>query len=253
MRNFTLLTVSGFCLCVAASVLKAQEKKSPWSFGVKAGVNTPTNNDGYSSNGNGNAFGFTGGFTVEYDLGNRFYLSSRLEYANKGFEYDSYSYAYSNLDNSTGTSDQYSYSSAYTSVRQHTLQIPLTVGYRLPVSRNANLTFRAGAYVSYGIAASSQIESHHFQESNGKYTSSYSQSHSNDYDDSGLQRFDYGLLGGIGFEYKRFSINADYQSGLKNLTTHKGHYYHSNGNDHIGGAVSGLKTRNLSLSVGYKF
>jgi len=251
MRNFTLLTVSGFCLCVAAPVLKAQEKKSPLTFGVKAGVNAATNNDGYSSNGNGN--GFTGGVTVEYDLGNRFYLSSGLEYANKSMEYDSYSYAYSNLDNCTGTYDMYSLSSTYTSVRLHTLQVPLTVGYRLPVSRNANLTFRAGAYISYGIAASSQIGSRHSQEINGKYTSSYSQSHSNDYDASGLQRFDYGLLGGIGFEYKRFSINVDYQLGLKNLSTHKGYHYYSNGNDRIGGAVSGLKNRNLSLSVGYRF
>lgn len=85
MKFFTLLTISGLSLSVTP-LLNAQESKSPWSFGVKAGVNLSTFDissyvPSYGENGK---TGFNAGLVVDYSLQNNFFLRSGLEFTTKG-------------------------------------------------------------------------------------------------------------------------------------------------------------------------
>lgn len=234
MRTFTLLSVLGIGLCTAP-VIQAQTSESPWTFGVKAGVNLSTFNVGdsptsTSSNTDGR-IGLNGGITVEYALRNNFFLSSGLEFTTKGADY-SKSYGPNQLNSN--------YKSIQESRTLEYLQLPLTVGYRLPVSKNVNVTFNAGAYFALGVSGkgTSVIWEHNLDE-DGKMTSTFNRNKSNKKGDT-----DYGLIGGAGLEYKKFSLNFNYELGLRSL------YTGSSSHD-VNDAA--WKNRNVVLSVGYKF
>lgn len=230
MRTFTLLAITGIGLCTAP-VVNAQKTQSPWTFGVKAGINAAGANvsNNYPLESISGIAGFNGGVTAEYALRNRFFLSSGLEFTTKGFDSQRVN---SLLD------EPYSFSKE--SRRLKYLQVPLTIGYRLPVSKNVNLTFNAGGYFAYGVAAKGRNQTWTEVSTEEGYSSyAYTEAESTKAGDT-----DYGLLFGAGIEYKRFSFNFNYELGLRNL--------------HTGSASSaigdtGFKNRNAAFSVGYKF
>lgn len=119
----------------------------------------------------------------------------------------------------------------------------MTIGYRLPVSKDVNLTFNAGGYFALGLSGKSTLSKSSYsfqfgQEGNlDNISSDYSVS---EYKQNGDT--DFGLLGGIGVEYKRFSLNANYEFGLRTLHT-------ATSSD---GLFSTWKNRNLTFSVGYR-
>lgn len=240
MKIFTLVAISGIGLC-SAPIVKAQEAKSPWTFGVKAGVNVSTFkvDDGSTLSNTDGTAGFNGGVTVEYALRNNFFLSSGLEYTSKGADYST-SFLGTSISES-GNSVSYAYSKD--SRRLKYLQIPLTVGYRVPVSKNVNVTFNAGGYFAVGVSGKG---THEMWQANldpdGMISDvTYSVDKTNKKGDT-----DYGLIGGIGLEYKKFSLNANYEYGLRSLST---------GRDSYGPIDYGntWKNRNAVFSVGYKF
>lgn len=252
MKNFTLLTVSGLCLWAVTPVLKAQEKGSPWTFGVKGGMNLSSS----TLDNDGSKVGFNGGVTVEYDLGNRFFLHSGLEYTNKRFENETQDFFVSSPIPEEG--DSYSSISSLTmnTVRISYLQLPLTIGYRLPVSRNANITFRGGAYVAWGLNSRTKGTTVQTEYLEDKQYHFVLYNNSNEYDNAQLQRLDYGLLGGVGFEYKRFFIDLNYELGLRNINKPDGNYSYASQTGKSYSRMNselGWRNRNLTLSVGYKF
>ncbi len=226
MKISTLSVVAATCI---ASTLctQAQTKESPWTFGVKAGVSIPTN-----KNVDDHFLSLDLGGTVDYQLKNRFYLSSGLEFIGKGVRVSD-KYTTTSTDGSKiireGTQSSGDLIATF-------IQVPLTIGYRLPLSKNVNLTAKAGVYGAYKI--------HDGSEAFG-----------------GVNNFDYGLLGGIGIEYKRFSLNADYEFGLTNLRKQNNNYYISNcyasepeNNSELSKVTpSKWKNRNITISLGYKF
>lgn len=243
MKIFTLLAVSGIILC-ATPTIKAQESQSPWTFGVKAGVNASTfkvDDGSILSNTEGIA-GFNGGVTVEYALRNNFFLSSGLEFTTKGADYSTSYYGISQLEEDNSIIYAYSLDSR----RLKYLQVPLTIGYRIPVSKDVNVTFNAGAYFALGISGKGKHQLAVMNvKTNGTSEVTYSQSRINKKGDT-----DYGLLGGIGLEYKRLSLNANYEYGLRSLYT--GESYHT-GNSYNTLRNDAWRNRNLVFSVGYKF
>lgn len=243
MRIFTLLAVSGIILC-SAPTIKAQESQSPWTFGVKAGVNASTFKvqDGSSLSNTEGIAGFNGGVTVEYALRNNFFLSSGLEFTTKGADYSTgfFQMPYLEGDNTI----VYAYSKD--SRRLRYLQVPLTIGYRIPVSKNVNITFNAGAYFALGVSGKGtrQLSLMNIN-ADGTSNTTFSEGQTNKKGDT-----DYGLLGGIGVEYKKLSLNANYEYGLRSLYT--GESYHT-GNSYNTLRNDAWRNRNLVFSVGYKF
>ncbi|MBD8349861.1 porin family protein [Dysgonomonas sp. HGC4] len=240
MKTFTLLAISGISLC-AAPVVKAQKAESPWTFGVKAGINASTFNvDTHSTPGNTDGtIGFNGGVTVEYALRKGFFLSSGLEFTTKGadnrvFNYPAY---YLSEEGESFLTTGFSKDSR----RFKYLQVPLTIGYKIPVSKDVNVTFNAGAYFAYGIDAKGTYETWtKTLNTDGTTNTSYEKTK-----DSKSGDTDYGLIGGLGIEYKKFSLNANYELGLRELSTGK--------NSYTGGDFSTWKNRNAVFSIGYKF
>ncbi|PXV65462.1 outer membrane protein with beta-barrel domain [Dysgonomonas alginatilytica] len=233
MKTFALLAISGISLC-AAPVIKAQKAESPWTFGVKAGINSSTFNIGNGStpNNTDGIIGFNGGVTMEYALRNGFFLSSGLEFTTKGADNGTSSYL-------SPAPNSLTYTLSKDSRRLKYLQLPLTVGYRVPLSKDVNVTFNAGGYFAYGISGKGTYETWEVSRNEDGTTSVTS----NRYESKKSGDTDYGLLGGVGLEYKRFSFNFNYELGLRTL--------------HTGSASSGMNTgwknRNAAFTVGYKF
>jgi len=250
MKIFTLLTVSGLSLC-AIHALNAQESKSPWSFGVKAGINLPD----VSADINFNKVGFNAGVMVDYDLGKRFFLSSGMEFTTKGGKFHQ-NYINQMLQSSEEGVELALLGQSNGKLNLMYLQLPLTVGYKLPVSKDFNITFKVGGYLAYGVEARFKEELKGTYIKDGEHYPYNFKMKYNGYSNAGLERWDWGLLGGVGFEYKKFSVNLSYEIGLRNLNND--FYYHSytggEGNGYSGCANKPKwKNRNATLSVGYKF
>ena len=60
--------------------------------------------------------------------------------------------------------------------------------------------------------------------------------------DTGLHKFDCGVIGGVGIEYNQYLLNINYEAGLLNLMS--GLY---------DGGSSSWKNQNITISVGYFF
>ncbi|SHF59800.1 porin family protein [Dysgonomonas macrotermitis] len=246
MRISTLIIFLGIGACTLSSV-QAQEKESPWTFGVKAGINLSDSEMGASET----KTGFTGGVTVEYALKDNFFLSSGLEFKTKHSSIGESSFYTAESGNLEAT--RY-YNNRITSSRLSYLQLPIAVGYRLPLSPKFNLTFKTGVYVAYGLGASVREETYAQYSSDGPISNNninYEYS-VNKYSGTdvfgGVERFDYGLLAGAGVEYKRISLNVDWEMGLRS--------YGSNSSYGAADLISrgyGWKNRNITLSAGYRF
>lgn len=253
----TLFVVAGVSIATIQTA-DAQTGKSPWTFGVKTGVNIANTS---SKNEKGRT-GFNVGGTVEYQLNNSFFLQSGLEFTTKGSKWnDSYS-DYPFYPNAYGTNapETYTKFTGHIKATQNLmyLQLPLTVGYRLPVAKDINLTFNAGGYMAYRTTARMPYEMKGtLKDPDGKTNPVDSKKTYTGERATNLERFDYGLLGGIGVEYKKFSFNVNYELGLRNLNNNSGTYInHQYNNSYSSQKIKSVpkwKNQNISLSVGYKF
>lgn len=244
MKFLTLLGISGICLC-STPLTKAQESQSPWTFGIKAGINASNfKSDGTDLSTMDGITGFNGGITVEYALRNNFFLHSGLEYTTKGADYySSTSYLSNNYNSNYLEPNGDLYATQRTtqdSRRFKYLQLPLTLGYRLPVTKDVNVTFNAGAYFAIGISGKGTERTSVITIENNDLSTIHNVVESNKKGDA-----DYGLIGGVGIEYKKFSLNANYEYGLPSLATARNPEGFYMGDT--------WRNRNLAFSVGYKF
>lgn len=190
------LLVIGFLL---NSVAEAQVPR-PITLGAKAGVALSTTSvDEYDM-----TVGFDVGAVVDFNFSRNLFVRTGLDFVMKGAKLDLYT------GKMVGTVAEYN--NKYTRVHLNYLQLPLMVGYRTPVSPGVFVYASGGVYGSYGIWAS------------GKYrysTNLIEEKNENidydSFDDLQLKKFDFGLVGAIGVEYDRYSVNIGYEYGLLNL------------------------------------
>lgn len=238
-RGAKTLLVS--CLVLGClSTTNAQESQlsqaDRWSFGIKGGLNFMNyDNDVLYA-------GFNLGATVDYDLGNQLFLRSGLEFIGKEKYTDANRY-YSTSIKEDGSID---YKSSGISAERSNifLQMPLTVGYRLPISKRVNLTLNAGVYAAIGLHSNGNYQKWNYEstlDKDGEFINWKNDSDIKYLDDAG--NFDFGLLGGIGIEYRRFSYNISYEYGLINQSSKT---YKDWGGD-------ALKYNGLSVTATYRF
>lgn len=192
-----LITVA---LLVGISV-NAQDKST--IFGVKAGLNL--SNVGGDISESDAKIGFNVGVTLDYSFTPEFYLLTGLELTTKGFKVDLVD-ATSNL--------------MY-------LQLPVHVGYKLPVAETTKIVFHAGPYVAYGIGGKTKATN-----------TEYGKISANSFSTGGYKEFDFGLGLGVGAEFGKFGVGLGYDFGLINVVD-----------------MDGVSVRNMNgyLTVGYKF
>lgn len=122
---------------------------------------------------------------------------------------------------------------AKTDFRLHYLKLPLTFSCHFQWNKNHSLNPYVGGYLSCGLL--------------GRYVAKYPDGsqvkNTNVFDQ--VDRFNYGLIGGVEYEFgKHYLINVEYHIGLNNVR----HY------DLPGQITDGLKKmNNLLIGLGYKF
>lgn len=173
--------------------------------------------------------GFSIGATIEHDITNGFYLQSGLTFTTKGAKHKSHEYWIG------GTNPPITYTK--TTINQTYLQLPLMVAYKVQINQDMKAFLRIGAHVAYGIGGKTTEK----EETKGADRPDETNKESS-FGSEKLERFDFGLGSGIGFEYQRYVISLNYELGLRDIS-----YKHDNLTN------SDYKNRNASLTIGYKF
>ena len=206
MKTFISSLLVGCALFVSTGS-KAQVK-SPLSFGVKAGISlSTTNEDDYEMKP-----GFVGGIVVDYELSRNLFLRSGIDFVMKGAKLDKE--RVSNTNSVIGVSPRYQFEDR---VRLNYLQMPVTFGYKYQVGNGFTAYLNAGPYVGFGVygRGRSSVRLVSGDRPAGGLVDGCIESDS--FDDLALKKFDFGITGSIGAEYKQYFVNVGYEYGLTNL------------------------------------
>lgn len=229
-------------ICLINS-LQAQE------FGIKAGasMNKITNliedgssqSSGYSQESK-NEFlvGFSVGGTFEYKFNDNFGAVTGLTFRQAGTKFhQNASSSYTDFDGS--------YKMEVTSnlkLKTTYLEIPifLKAGFYIGETKIYGLF---GGYASLGLTASYRSEFEYTETDGAGNTYTETNSDSDDldfsFDDSkDLAAMNYGIIPGIGMEYKNFQLEATYNLGLNNV---------------LNQSNQSNRSQSINLTVGYKF
>lgn len=226
MKVTKLLIVTLLSLCFFPA-------KAQWHLGAEVGidlssVNVITNHTQIGSH---------GGLTVDYAFKNRINLSTGVFHTMKGAN--------------TICADDLGYEML---VRLGYLEVPVMIGYRIPIASNIHLTPSIGTYFSWGVNGygefeksttsntpnesmnltewSNPFESHYYNTAESERKLAYA-----------FNRFDTGLRFGLNAEIGRVSMSFNYDLGLKSMW--KGFM--------DAGLYHQLRNRNATLAIGYKF
>lgn len=199
-----------FFLCIllfSIMMVKAQELR----WGVTGGFNlsSPTNYDSRA----GYNIGLKGEYSFRENKG--FYLDWGVSLSQKGWESDWY------YDQQTKASTQWK-------TNAHYLNIPVHVGYKIPLEDKFSLFASVGPYFGAGLFGKYKAVSDKLETTLAK----------NVFDDY-MNRFDWGLGARIGVEcMKHFQVSVGYDWGMKKIRHDK---------------LNDSKNRNLDVSVTYLF
>jgi hypothetical protein len=207
----------GIILCLVAGQLsRAQEDafKKEWAFGVNAGV-TLSNIRFTPSVPQNQLIQETGGFSVLFISEKNFGIQAELNYSLRGWE--------EKID--TIHLNQYSRSLTY-------LELPIMTHLYFNLSNRTRLLFIVGPQVSYNIGEKTLKKELH--------ASSFADPNYYNYYDQKIQHsFDYGIVGGMGFELctgiGSFILDGRYYFGLADIFNNtKGDRFQASANQVVG-------------------
>jgi hypothetical protein len=181
---------------------------------------------------------FTGGLTFDYFLNRDLYLSSAIEFANKGAKFDLL-----NKDEEQGTSVNFKKST----VAACYLQVPVHLGYKFDLSEKTRLMVQAGPYIAYGINGQTEHGDEVVLKTPGGTTTMDLNEYwrmidgwkrgEETFSDTRFRRFDWGIGIGIGVEYEQVNIAFRYDFGLYDISRE----------------AEKVKNRSAYVTLGYKF
>lgn len=154
------------------------------------------------------------GLGLETPISNNFLFMPSIELANKGTEIEMEEPGYYKTNQELSVTY---------------IQVPLLLAYRVPLGTQ-NLTFKAGPYLAYGVSCSLKGT----DIVNGTPKSFSVDGFSN----TGVKEFDAGVTVGVGYEYRRFELGAEYEYGFANIVD--------------GGEIK-VKNGAFYVTLGYKF
>jgi hypothetical protein len=190
-------------VALSAVTMNAQEIK----FGVTAGLNLSN----WSGDDEDTKLkpGFQVGVVADYALTESFSIAPELLFAQRGWKAKE-----SGLSISTTL---------------NYLQLPINALYKFNIADDSKFLVFAGPYFGYGLSGTMKAKYDGESESEDLKFGS---------DDDQLSAFDFGVNVGIGYQYNKFFIKAQYNLGLGNL---------SNDSD------DSIKNTNIGISIGYLF
>lgn len=216
-------------MTLALPALQAQDIPdlyySPWTFGVRAGINASPASIDYDSDNTSKktVWGFNAGFSAEYAATRLLFLESGLYFTSKGGGIVQKSMIGTFP---TNVETDHAYNPSY-------VLVPLKVGFSFfPDNPRSDIKIKAGVYAGYGIGGNYTVSTiYHDDRDNIKTTAGVF---------NVLKRFDCGLDFGVDFELNNFVIGANYQLGLLDISKDNS-------------AFSSFKNNTISVSIGYKF
>lgn len=215
---------------VLLSFMNANSQESRFSVGVKAGLNVSNVDMEYFDTDAKASYRF--GVVTEYDLRKSFFLRSGLDVNSKGFKSELTTMGDINGDGLLGD-----YGVLKSSWNMVYLQLPVMVGYKIDLNE-FKINFVAGGYFSYGIGGKVTSRFNGFLATPSGQQEDYAEkAKDNTFSSDLLKRFDAGLLGGVGAEYKSLTFNLGYEYGLSDISQ---------------GATS-IHNRNAFFTIGYRF
>ena len=95
---------------------------------------------------------------------------------------------------------------------------PINIGYKVTFNERMALDIHVGGFASYDFAGSLKSESYDHISLTGKYgTNNKTTENSNSTkigDIDSYRRYDFGVIGGVGFWYGHFNVDFSYQRGF---------------------------------------
>ncbi|MGU3374477.1 porin family protein [Chryseobacterium sp. M5A1_1a] len=174
------LALSSLLLCITCSIAIQAQQKPAFHIGVKGGANfTKTSTESSSLEGK-YGFGYQAGVMTRMDIGSLYVQGEALFNKRK-----------TSYDIKNGGSAKLTWNS---------IDIPVVVGYKFIKTDDFNLRAFAGGVYSYAF-------------NNNVSTSQALQEGFKEFDKSNI-----GLTGGIGVDYKNFSVDLRYETGLSNIS-----------------------------------
>lgn len=174
------LAFSALLLCITCSVETQAQQKPAVHFGIKGGANfTKTSTESSSLEGK-YGFGYQAGVMTRVDIGSLYVQGEALLNKRKA-----------SYEEKSGGSAKLTWNA---------IDIPVVIGYKIVKTDDFNLRAFAGGVYSYAF--------------NNKLSTSESIK-------EGFNKFDksnIGITGGIGIDYKNFTVDLRYEHGLSNIS-----------------------------------
>lgn len=120
------------------------------------------------------------------------------------------------------------------------VQVPLMLGFEIPVSRVCSLNIYGGGYGAYGFKGKTKVRGTEtrYPDSPDPAVIDRSQENVDTFDSGQLKKIDYGAIGSVGLVVDVLSFNLGYEYGLFNVSDN---------------ASRELKNRNITFSLGVRF
>lgn len=208
-KKFVLFIIVSFlCLPSFAQMEVSKPDRFLPKIGLKAGLTLSNfyeadeesvNSEDYSMN-----IGFHAGLIIEIPIGKHFSFESGLLFSTKGYNYYDEWY-----DDSLGVDMEY-----YNEYKLYYLDIPITFKGGLEFS-GITLYGAAGPYLGIGIGGFN----YYYDVVGGIETDDTDKISWGNADKNDLKQLDYGLVMGLGIEFKGFQLGFSYYIGLRSIST----------------------------------
>ena len=179
--------------------------------------------------------GYRIGLGVELDLKNGFYFNPGLYFLSRGFK------RVDVVENEISRDISSSITTTKT-LWLHNVEVPLHVGYRVPISSDITLSLQAGPWLAYGMAGKLttrvDIDSPSSQRSDSSKKATEKTIEPYDTKNKSLKPFDLGLGVQGAFEYRQVALNLGFERGLLNTCFRE---------------VGEVYNMNLYVGLGYRF
>lgn len=135
-----------------------------------------------------------------------------------------------------------------TTIDANYMQIPLNLGFEVPLTKELYFNMHVGVYGAYGFKGYRDRKGFTIDSGSGEEISQ-DQSQRETFDGSSLKRWDYGIGGNIGFVYDIYILRLQYDHGLADIATNN----ISNLSTDSEGHKNKWRTRNYSICLGFRF
>lgn len=227
-----------FLVCLLVSTvfeIQAQSERQRFTSDIHVGLNFA---DVDISRGGNNDFnkpklGASLGMNFNYKIFHNIQIQSGFFVTKKGLKQDIHKEVVGTTNDVTAT-DTLNHTVA------NYMQVPLCLGYEVYFSDKYGFNLNVGGYIAYGYKGT--YENKYYMEiileDNTVIRNPLETVTGQTFDLNKWKRWDYGLIGSVGFIYDIFMLNLNYEYGLNDLSSIN---------------TISLKNRTMSVSLGFRF